>query len=518
MPKAVLTINDFSGGQNTTTNSRDLEPNELVLCENLDPIKIGRVHAGRKLSNGATTSFGGAPITGHGIVVWSNDYQLDALSTAGFTGIFIGRSSGTEFIVFETSDGTTGTNRGAVVTGLPTTQSYYVAEGDVYIGGATGSTWVAPKSLTLHHRLDFPGTAIERTVRDWKVFTQTKTAPVDDTDVDIHFGYIASGDPTPAPTIPADAVHWVIGFGAENTGGWINDANKGTDDYLVFASSWLYKNKAESALTPLALGNFTGRNLSGGPSQDAVSSALRIQAWMDATNVGTHDTAARSGARLYVKLKSDAVWFLVAEIDFEKGIIGDLETEWTSWATAALADPPAFNDSAADPTILCSTGWIKNPAEQLTFEALNFYKESLIPTGGITYWATGCVANSRAYVANVQINGRSYPDRILKSPLYNYDVFTEDLIVDTAMNDGDQIVKLETFSDRILIFKHNSVMVLNVSQIQEQVESEFSGAGIENPGAVTKTPAGIVWANRSGTFLFNGEEIKSLNQRLEKVR
>ena len=121
-------------------------------------------------------------------------------------------------------------------------------------------------------------------------------------------------------------------------------------------------------------------------------------------------------------------------------------------------------------------------------------------------------------MANVKINNRVYPDRILKSPVEQYDVFTEDLIIDTALNDGDEIIKLVSYADRILMFKHNSVMVLNVSQELESVESEIKGAGIDNPGAITITPNGVSWVNRNGAYLFTGEEIKSLNQRQESTQ
>jgi hypothetical protein len=61
-------------------------------------------------------------------------------------------------------------------------------------------------------------------------------------------------------------------------------------------------------------------------------------------------------------------------------------------------------------------------------------------------------------------------------------------------------------------------MVLNVSQVDETVESENKGFGIDNPGAVTMTPNGVAWVNRNGAYLFNGEEVKSLNQRQESTQ
>jgi len=519
MPKVVLTLNDFSGGQNTTTSPRDLAPNELTLCQNMDPSNKGRIHTGRVLATGAIPAIGSTPNqAGYGLVIWSNDYQLDSGATEGFVGQFIGRQDGTNLDVLETTDGTSGTTRGNIMTGLPTSPAYYVAEGDLYVGGYTApNTWVAPKSLTMHRREDFPGTSIPRSVQDWKVLTQEKAAPTG-ADMSAVWGYHAAGDATPASTgMGAEGLKWVLKIGDSASGGWKNDADKGTDEYIELAGTWLYKNDAESDLYNLGLASWAGRALDTG--QDAEDRAIRVQAWIHSVDADTSDKAARTGARLYAKYRSGTTWFLLSEVDWEKGIIGDLEMEWQPWENGD-ADAPAgpFNNDGTDPAIIATHGWIKNPPEGLTFVAINQYLASEIPTSNLCYFKTGCVANGRAYVANARINNRNYPDRIFKSPLHQYDVFTEDLIVDTALNDGDEIVKLVSYADRILIFKHNAVMVLNVSQAVEEVESEFKGAGIDNPGAAIVTPNGVTWVNRNGAYLFNGEAIKSLNQRQESTQ
>ena len=524
MAKLILTMNDFSGGQNTTTAPRDLLPNEMQLCENMDPNNTGRIHTGRVLDN-AITATGSTPTqAGYGLVIWSNDYQLDASATEGFTGQFIGRQNGTNLDVLESTDGLTGTARNNIMTGLPTSPAYYAAEGDLYVGGHSAGTFVAPKSLVLHRREDFPGTTIARSVKDWKESTQAKTAPVAGVaEMAALWGYYATdGDADPiqsAATQAADSLWWVIIFGDEASGGWVNDADKGTEDYIELAGTWMYKNGSESDLTNLGLGNFTGRDLDGAAgitSEDADDRPIRVQAWIKSVGAGTTDKAARSGARLYAKYKNKNTWFLLSEVDFEKGIIGDLEFEWSEWKTASSAtDPAPFNNGGNDPAIIATHGWIKNPPEALTFESMNQYRASEIPTSNLCYFKTGCVANGRAYVGNVKINNRVYSDRILKSPLYQYDVFTEDIIVDVALGDGDEIVKLVSYADRILIFKHNDVIILNVSQEMEQVESQVPGVGIDNPGAVTETPFGISWVNRNGAYVFNGETIKSINQRDE---
>ena len=48
MPKQALTINDFSGGLNTDISPRDLEGNQLPVCQNVDPSRKGRLKATRR--------------------------------------------------------------------------------------------------------------------------------------------------------------------------------------------------------------------------------------------------------------------------------------------------------------------------------------------------------------------------------------------------------------------------------------------------------------------------------------
>ena len=79
MPKVALTINDFSGGLVTDVSPRDLEPNQLQLCTNVDPSRRGRLTASRVFKND-DTNFGdftsAAHQTGTGLFVFSNDNEI----------------------------------------------------------------------------------------------------------------------------------------------------------------------------------------------------------------------------------------------------------------------------------------------------------------------------------------------------------------------------------------------------------------------------------------------------------
>ena len=80
----------------------------------------------------------------------------------------------------------------------------------------------------------------------------------------------------------------------------------------------------------------------------------------------------------------------------------------------------------------------------------------------------------RAYIGNIKQNGKTHPDRILKSQVNRFDTFPEGLgSVDVVIRDGENIVKLETFADRILQFKENSLYIINVSENVDFLEDTY---------------------------------------------
>jgi hypothetical protein len=239
---------------------------------------------------------------------------------------------------------------------------------------------------------------------------------------------------------------------------------------------------------------------------------------IDKTNAAMQ---ARYGARLYTRFKPEGGdWYLLAEMNFEKGIKGDGETEWNQWYDAEAGNGTAGDDHEkwTHPTSgdACTTGDITAPPTLLTYKILNGFSPDDKPASGLVKFKTGIIANSRAYVGNVEINGRTFGDRILKSPIFQYDVFTENNYLDVAINDGDQITALAAHGDRLLQFKHNAVYIINVSKELEFLEDEQQGAGVESQGAVTTTPFGVIWVNTNGCYLFDGEGgIKQLQ--LDKI-
>lgn len=126
-------------------------------------------------------------------------------------------------------------------------------------------------------------------------------------------------------------------------------------------------------------------------------------------------------------------------------------------------------------------------------------------------WKTSCIVNNRMYVGNIMQNGIIYPDRMLKSVKDKYGIIPSTNFIDVAINDGDQIVSLQYFGDKLLQFKSRRLFIINVSnENDEYLEQTIEGVGILSESQITKTIHGICWINKRGLFLFDGNAVRNL--------
>tara|TARA_X000000368_G_scaffold162619_1_gene128204 strand:+ start:2135 stop:3304 length:1170 start_codon:yes stop_codon:yes gene_type:complete len=130
-------------------------------------------------------------------------------------------------------------------------------------------------------------------------------------------------------------------------------------------------------------------------------------------------------------------------------------------------------------------------------------------------WKTSALINRRAYVANVKIVDKDntshiFTDSIFKSKSNKFDVFTMDRRIDVAVGDGEEIVKLIGYADRLLQFKQNTLHIINVSGQAEYLEATHKYKGVSNPNQVCETDFGIAWCNNNGVYFYNGETVTDL--------
>jgi len=125
------------------------------------------------------------------------------------------------------------------------------------------------------------------------------------------------------------------------------------------------------------------------------------------------------------------------------------------------------------------------------------------------------MAGKRLYAGNIEIdNGdgsKDYrADGMLKSEPFAYDTFPSNNIVDVSTNDGDEIMALENYADRILQFKRRKMHIVNISQDSEFLEATHDFKGVEYPAAVCKTDMGVAWLNEEGVYLYDGKNVTNL--------
>ena len=220
-----------------------------------------------------------------------------------------------------------------------------------------------------------------------------------------------------------------------------------------------------------------------------------------------------TGFRIYMKniegTTADQVsqeWNMLVDVDFEKGqyvIAGtdstkrDLINDGNTFYNVAEA---AEDGAGGDDIRFLSP---------ITYESLNTYSDD--ETIEARY-KTAVVANERVYIGNIVQNSQSYPDRILKSPVGSYDIFPESNFIEGVTSDGDSIVKLEYFGDRLFCFKNNTLQIINISDEEEYLEESLAGHGVSHPCQVVKTNDGIAYVNKTGLYLHNGSELVNLTQ------
>ena len=228
-----------------------------------------------------------------------------------------------------------------------------------------------------------------------------------------------------------------------------------------------------------------------------------------------------TGARLYYQDtdSDDNNLYQLLEIDFVKGckkITDDKFSPWVRWGAS-------YGGSASDYAVACPTDNAAANANRNITNAFSF----VIPPNIISYaintgyeadvntharFKTAVIANRRLYAGNVYQDGKAHGDRMLKSPVNKFDLLPSTNQIDVTVGDGDEIVKLETFADRILQFKKRTLYLINVGGEYEFLESEHTNMGVENPSQVCKTEYGIAWVNKFGVYIYDGQKITELTK------
>jgi hypothetical protein len=292
--------------------------------------------------------------------------------------------------------------------------------------------------------------------------------------------------------------------------------------------SYVYDNGEESTLTKVGRGHawdwtdfeggkFTVSNGFGWKGPD-FGPGVNLEFYWSVDPARRRANPRIKGIRCYIKNNKSAQnidgsisideYNLVSEMSYELGARSPGSSSWEDWYPeplyregGSLSSPPY---PARQERFACKS---ECAIFSETFYSLHGYNpESIKPC----YFKTALVVNNRTYVGNVKFDGKLYPDRMMKTQIGEYDTFTENGFIDVAVDDGDSIVHLESFADRILQYKENTVHIINIQKEFEFLETSIKYAGISNPSQVISTDMGIFWANRQGLWQYNGEQVVNL--------
>ena len=206
-----------------------------------------------------------------------------------------------------------------------------------------------------------------------------------------------------------------------------------------------------------------------------------------------------NGFKIYMKdvTEDDASkeFRLFSEVNFNKGRY----TIFAAGDSELILEQPATGSIATDTS---GTHVSVKPVD--TYLSENLFTEQTIIDA---QYRASCVAGRKVYIGNIRQGGRTYPDRMLRSPVNKFDTFPETNFIDVAVGDGDEIIALESFGDRLLQYKKKTLYVINISGKSEVLESEYPDAGVSMSSQVVKTNAGIVWVNGQGLWVFDGQRV-----------
>ena len=185
---------------------------------------------------------------------------------------------------------------------------------------------------------------------------------------------------------------------------------------------------------------------------------------------------------------------LLLDINFKKGVkhTGQ-DTDYSPWTPVTVNNKVVGYDSQFDVT---------DPPLFYTYEAMNGFG----PTTSTSFsYNSAVIANRRLYASDGVT--------IRRSPVNQFSLLPENSTIEIVKDDGDPIMALHEFGDRILVFKQKKVHIINVSDEIDFLEETINYMGINSFYHVTTIDYGVVWFNENGVYHFNGEKIRNLMEK-----
>ena len=503
MPKETLKIEDFSGGLNTDAEHRDIPDNASPDAVNVSFDQKGVLapeghwHDESSALGVTDEAWLAVAQAGHNAFSFSSDYTnantastAPAYGTTGYYTVSSGASGRTSIGTFSTSGAAAQdeTEISGLVTAAGIHNFYWVDEG-LRVANSAFGTAASNKIRKLCYNDGIPFSAQDNSeltpvaLKLWWDGDQEIKAPTAGTAYENENA--GAHDTVACSTNEVD----LSMLQTTDGGAW-------EDGTYNVGYSWVYDNKQESPIFTYSQTLTTNIN----DKVEFKVSALSTADGNAFPSVATADYR-RTGARVYIWKDGDSDRSLVLDADWIRGV------------RANTTDPADASTWAA----VIGTGNITVQSSGITHESFpsteTYYSSNFHGDQEVNYarYKTAVVSNRRTWIGNVFQDGRHHGDRVMYSPIDQYDKFPELNYVTALDSDGDEIVKLEAVEDRLLVFKQKSLVVLNITNPDNvMVEGTYKGLGIFMTGQSCPVETGVAWISSNGVYLFDGKNIQSL--------
>jgi len=510
MPKRIWKIDKFHGGLNSNADPRDIEDNELsrasdIMVDLMGKIRpMGGMAAHYNYVNSASTgTAAGAVTAGYGLFPFSHD-RLGAQSTGtsqAETGddylVFADCDSSANFDIYSKVANAWGdgiVDLGSTALMKPT---FYYVDGALRVSDGNFGANNTPKWYGYVERTLFPGVSGDEIANDgWYAKDQGLAKPpacdLDDDstnsapaagEVDINFFDISAAGGT-WDLVSYDGLRCYISFVYDGDVG-----DRTGQESLLREMTGTHPTVPADYMMKL-------RIMAHGPFNERITGG-RVY-WSEIID---QDTSP---------YEIDGTRYLLAEFDFNRGSRPAGDNQWIKWDEAAVSGDVETPDGTFHQ--------ILHPPMDETYESINGFSHNYdsISFDADGYgFKTAVVANRVVYAGNVRMKNKdgiveTRADAMFKSLVGKFDTFVPDRLIEASIRDGDEIVKLEEYADRILQFKKKKMHLINVSQEIEFLEDTFMHKGVTHPAATCKTDYGIAWVNRHGVYLYDGRRVNNL--------
>jgi hypothetical protein len=217
------------------------------------------------------------------------------------------------------------------------------------------------------------------------------------------------------------------------------------------------------------------------------------------------------GARWYIAHGHENDWSIMADANFKDGVIFPGHNYNVTRDYLRISPDADYNgiiapyESSGGVMVKDKPTLLRENVIGLKGNDVSFYR-----------YKTSTIHDRRSYIGNIleiDEEGKRLSisnDLVRKSKVGKYDTFPSDYYLDIGMGDGDSIIKLESFADRLFVFKRNILYIVGSSGGSDYVENSFKGRGIYFLTQSTVTPYGVAWFNGAGCYLMASGELEVL--------